>query len=403
LASEPFNEYWSFIKPNTLFSSVPLPVFHFCAYSYILTRRGAQKLMAHLKDSETKSFTVSDHLLGHPSVGLTKYHTSPLLSYCFQENDPVYQQSQFNNLHREDTFDSDLWNNTECFGEEELAPFLPKEEPKELPKESTQTTVYYMPTDEKPLYLYEKTWLEDILQTEITFISIYSSVIVDNAWYLVQRPHLDKFITFFDALKVHNLRFKVLHVSDEYATDPIGFYEYPHCAAVVRTYLRPTPQNVITIPLGYHHKYNGPHKPWDKRDLVWSFHGTNWHNRQDQLNTLVSFVPFSCNLQPNWNHPTATKEKQYLSVMANSKFCPVMRGQNVETFRMYEALETGTLPIVFGECQYSRWIDENMQLSELYDWTNPQTMSKTITEETQLEVQKRWTAWKDRLRMILKI
>ena len=70
LASQKYNDYWSFIQPNTLFSPVPVPVFHFCAYSYILTRAGAQKLMAYMFESEKKSFTVSDHLLGHPSVGL---------------------------------------------------------------------------------------------------------------------------------------------------------------------------------------------------------------------------------------------------------------------------------------------------------------------------------------------
>jgi GR25 family glycosyltransferase involved in LPS biosynthesis len=447
LASKPYNEYWSYIKPNTFFSPVAIPVFHFCAYSYILTRRGAQKLMDHLRDSETKSFTVSDHLLGHPSVGLQKYFTNPLLAHCFQEEDPAYLQSQFNELHREDTFDSDLWNNKDCFSEEELAPFksaalrpfqsaalrpfqsaveqptVTQEEPPKNtvvmpplqrtrspvePSSSKPTLrVYYMPAEhETAFYLYEKSWLEDMFQRPIEFISIYTSEIIDGGWYLVQRPHIDRLATFFVALEQRGLTFKVIHVSDEYLQDQVGFYSSPCCKAVIRSYLRkdiPMLPHILTIPLGYHHKYTGAVKPWLARDLIWSFHGTNWYNRQEQLATLTPFVPFSCNLQPSWNHPTATKERQYLSQMANSKFCPVMRGQNVETFRMYEALETGTLPITLVKDAYSDWIDEHLHLSTLYDWTNPQCLGQSVHlgQSVQQAVMARWATWKQNIKELI--
>ena len=423
LVTEKVNDYWSFIKPNTYFSPVPLPVFHFCAYSYILTRRGAQKLMDHLSDSELKSFTVSDHLLGHPSVGLTKYYTNPLLSYCFQEEDPVYVKSEFNNLHRQDTFDSDLWNNTDCFTKEDLDLFvtcdIQNKEPvlqnevivepvKEQVSDKTPASVrIYCMSEEnkKESYFYEKTWLEDMFQAKIELINIFTAEILDNSWYLVQRPYVEKLSTFFQALKTQGLNFKVLHLSDEYCMDSIEYYSYPNCKAVIRAYLRqdvPHLPHVITIPLGYHHKYTGQQKSWEEREFVWSFHGTNWHNRQEQLQTLVSFVPFSCNLQPNWNHPTATKERQYLSLMANSKFCPVMRGQNVETFRMYEALETGALPITFVNDVYSIWIDENLNLSSLYDWKNPHVVTQPITEEIRQKVMEQWSSWKQRIKESLR-
>ena len=390
LASESYNEYWSYIKPNTFFTTVATPVFHFCAYSYILTPKGAQKLMDHLYNSESKSFTVSDHLLGHPSVGLKKYHTSPLLSYCFQEEDPVYVQSQFNDLHRKDTFDSDLWNNTDCFSEEELAPFR-----------RSPLNIYYMEENQ----IYEKTWIEDLFQVPITYASVFSSQIVDNAWYLVQRPNIEKFAHFFHALKKQGISFKALHISDEFGKDPIEFYSYSNCKAVIRMYLRDTimPQNVITIPLGYHHKYTSIQKSWTDRELLWSFHGTNWFNRKEQLDRLSQFVPFSCNLQPDWNHPTATKETQYLSLLGNSKFCPIMRGHHSETFRLYEALEAGSLPIIFTDDNYTTWIDKHLNLSSLYDWKNPEKcMNDPITEEIRQEVVKRWNEWKKSIQEIVK-
>jgi len=410
-ASEKYNDYWSYIKPNTYFSSTPVSVFHFCAYSYILTPKGAQKLMYHLGNSETKSFTVSDHLLGHPSVGLVKYFTNPLLSYCFQEEDPVYVNSQFNDLHRTDTFDSDLWNNNECFTEDDLQPFRAESEQitrtveQQItqifqPSEPRLLEVYYMPNDEKEFKLYEQQWLEELMNVKLQFKSIFENEIIDHSWYLVQRPHSEKFNHFFTALNSRNISFKVIHVSDEFSTDVISFYALPACKAVIRNYLRDVPKlpHIYTIPLGYHHKYKDTLKSWDERELIWSFHGTDWFDRTTQLKPLTSYVPFSCSLQPSWNHPTALKEKKYMSLLGNSKFCPVLKGNNTETFRLYEALEAGSLPVSMNRNLYTDWIDEQMDLSSLYDWTNPAVMNMTLTDTVYNNVLDRWMEWKNELK-----
>jgi GR25 family glycosyltransferase involved in LPS biosynthesis len=397
MATEHVNAHWSKIKPNTFFSPVPTPVFHFCAYSYILTPRGAQRLMSYLTNSDKKSFTVSDHLLGHPSIGLTKYFTNPLLSYCFQEEDPIYTQSQFNDLHREDTFDSDIWNNKECFTVEDLTPFFMKEPVKEL-------ALYHI-EQEGEVNLYEDQWLKDMMG--ITFHPSPlrpETEIVPYTWFLIQRPHVQRCAQMLHQLNAMNIPFKVLHLSDEFGTDDISFYSLPWCRAVIRNYVRPdVPQasHIVTIPLGYHHKAV-TQKAWEQRDLVWSFHGTDWFDRQTQLNSFSSLVPHSCHLQPDWNHPTATKEKSYLSILGNSKFCPILKGNNEETFRLYEALEAGTLPVTtISNPVYLQWFNDQMGLSSLYAWTNPSlTMqSNTITEDLRMEVGRRWSSWKQRVMM----
>jgi hypothetical protein len=60
-------------------------------------------------------------------------------------------------------------------------------------------------------------------------------------------------------------------------------------------------------------------------------------------------------------------------------------------------LEAGTLPIAVEVNEYTRWVDEHLRLSELYDWTNPNTMSLSIGEEVQKEVVKRWGQWKEKV------
>jgi GR25 family glycosyltransferase involved in LPS biosynthesis len=413
LASQKYNEHWSFIQPNTLFSPVPIPVFHFCAYSYILTRAGAQKLMSYLFESEKKSFTVSDHLLGHPSVGLKKYFTNPLLSYCFQEDDTNYVNSQFNDLHREDTFDSDIWNNKECFTDTDLAPFRtlvlpvePSASPSPSPPLKKEQLVYFFPKDgAMTINPYEKKWLDTILPCTVQFSPLLDQTeIGHHFWFLVQRPHLPQMIHLFQQLEANHIPFKVIHISDEFGTDDLSFYSHSMCTAVLRNYLREEVhgmKHVLTIPLGYHQQPTQTHKTFEERDLVWSFHGTDWFDRSIQLREFVSFTPYSCHLQPHWNHPTATKEKLYLSFLGNSKFCPVLKGQNPETFRLYEALEAGCLPVTtITDTKYVTWIEEHLGLSSLYDWTHPSVAlsSSTITEETRLEVGRRWNAWKQAIK-----
>lgn len=116
---EPVNPYFAKVAKNTLTTPMARRYFHFCNYSYILTQQGAQKLVRLVK--ERGIFTSGDHMIvNHGDEYLNIYFTTPLLATCFQEDDPIYQKSEFNNFNRVDNFDSDLWNNTDCFTETEI-------------------------------------------------------------------------------------------------------------------------------------------------------------------------------------------------------------------------------------------------------------------------------------------
>jgi len=160
---------------------------------------------------------------------------------------------------------------------------------------------------------------------------------------LVQRP-IEKYNTYFKLLDSKGIIFNVLHLSDEFCTDDISFYSLPSCRQVIRNYIRScVSSNVYTIPLGFHYKSTN-NKSFEDRKFIWSFHGTDWFNRKEKLEFLSEFL-HNCHLTPDWNHSTMTKEYKYLLVLGDSKFCPILRGNNVETFRMYECLEAGTIPL----------------------------------------------------------
>ena len=383
-AVEKVNEYWSQLKPNTFFTKEPLPIFHFCAYSYVLTKKGAQKLLDYLAYSHDKLCIPVDHLIGNYMIGLKKYIASTTLTTCFQEEDPQYNDAQFNDIQTEKKFDSDIYNNTECF---DVSLYTEKA------LQSDPVTIYYL--SEKAPELYEQTWLEDMFQKPIVFQS-YSASLPPNAWCLLQRPHVDQWTAILAALKTP---FRIIHLSDEFGTDRIDCYTFPMCTNVIRNYIRDCPGNVHVIPLGYHHKpVNAP--PVTERKLVWSFHGTDWFNREAQLKQFVPYTPHHCKLQPQWDDPSKTKKREYLADLTNSIWCPVLRGNNPETFRFYEALEAGTLPIAIEANAYTAWIDSHLHLSDLYAWTTPAILEKPCTTELQREVISRWNRWKEEVRQL---
>jgi hypothetical protein len=230
---------------------------------------------------------------------------------------------------------------------------------------------------------------------------------------------------FFQELEQKEIPFRVIHLGDEFQQGDISFYSMKMCKAVIRNYQRPDITHlphVHVIPLGYHHTFEKESdKPFHERELMWSFHGTGWHDRGEQLQAFASFVPHSCHLQSEWNSSQATKEKQYTNTMCQSKFCPILRGNNAETFRFYEALEAGCIPVTtITDPTYLAWIEKNMGLSSLYPWTNPVEVMCNIdgTEQMALrqealrqealrqealrqEVGKRWTIWKTNVRTMV--
>jgi GR25 family glycosyltransferase involved in LPS biosynthesis len=399
LCTQEINSYWSEIKPNTLFSQIPLPIFHFCTYSYIITKKGAEKMLNFLRNSEMKSYAVVDHLLGSPHVNLKKYVSNPLIAFCFQDSDPVYINSEFNSLHRKDNFDSDIWNNTECFTQEELEPF------------HKEPLILYCYDQNKKYNLYEENWIQDIFDRQISLIPFndFEFIPPNNSWFIVQRPYIELFSNYFNFLKKHNISFKVLHLSDEFSKDSIDFYTYSNCKAVVRNYLRsdiPDLPYIITVPLGYHYKGLSS-KLFYERELIWSFHGTDWFNRRNSLEKMYSLMPHHTNFTNTWNDPNQSSESNYLGTLANSKFCPILRGNNIETFRLYEVLEIGTIPIYVrnqGDDKFWEVISKKLGLVELTSWENAIKFIKTLLSDTnraeiyRQEIITCWNSWKSEIK-----
>jgi GR25 family glycosyltransferase involved in LPS biosynthesis len=502
------NMHFSKVVPNEIFSpGKPRRYFHSCNYAYIMFARGARKLAKIIEDRGI--FTSGDHMIVNHMEELNVYFIHPIVAGCFQDIDPIYQKSQFNNFERVDNFDSDLWNNTEVFTQEEITTiesikpasnsdimidgvniecnaillklsqnkisemtsmclsFFEKElsavEIKErnfnwirviqqvlisqrnkmtnelLSEVITKLSIYikvssnivlrriveevlekytediigrppgivYLPSPNfmaktYPVWYFvpnqqndflERDWIEEIIGKPLEFVpfgkeesptSQTINFILIQKWSAVEQIILEK----INILAEQKKPVVLLHLSDETVNDPLSIYEHPAVKLIIRNYIRkdiPVNDKVITVPLGYvrNRSSKGKFKKLSERTLAWSFAGSvDKPNRIDMLQTLATVEPNSMKLLPTWKHPLPEEADEYMKILENTRFVPCPKGQNYETYRLYEALEAGCIPICVGdennehEC-YNKLIGENAILISK-DWLSVKSMIQQI-------------------------
>jgi GR25 family glycosyltransferase involved in LPS biosynthesis len=438
---DPVNDVWATLKPTTLFSSEPQPVFHFCTYAYVLTRAGAIKLLRALQTGCTTSI---DHYLMRQ--GLRTYVMRDLLATCFQENDPVYKASDFDNFQRVDTFDSDIWNNKECFTGSVLSNTT--EDPVRLEKaltdvlnqcpHSIQTRLTLRPSVIMDLIQKDQTlcyrlgsdgdmelgWLKSLCPslTLVPFTTLQA--VRPGSFLLVARPNLDHWTAVAEGLQKAGTPFRILHLSDELVgataptnalvhhsgSDSLDLYHHSCCTHVIRNYVRPNLTNKVqVIPLGFATPpVTQPIPSWSSRSLTWSFHGTAWFNREAQLEPLLTVEPHSLHLTPGWKHPSATSPADWQTILLNTKFVPVPRGNHFETFRFYEALEHGAIPLYVrteGDDEFWAWITQHLTLIELKNWSEALALIELFeSNDNKYELLfyqfllEQWATWKEECR-----
>jgi hypothetical protein len=73
----------------------------------------------------------------------------------------------------------------------------------------------------------------------------------------------------------------------------------------------------------------------------------------------------------------------------------------METFRLYEALEAGTLPL-FGpsiSSDFMEWVQQHINVSAFYDWTFLKCMNLSVKakEKARVELVRQWAIWKNNI------
>jgi hypothetical protein len=225
------------------------------------------------------------------------YCLNPLVAGCYQDEDPKYQASAFNDFNRVDGFDSDLWNNDNRFTSEEISmnmtaasglPLNLHEVLSQVQQKNTNTEKVAVKKEETPVptpvkqvtteliskppsprtkrlvclkehnlkgpELYEAEWLKHILGSDIPLqidkIELSDSPPIDSPIVFFQKNHIPAYNELLKKWNDSGCDFYILHLSDEYVNDDLSVYSLPMCKGVLRMYERPNlPSNVLVIPL----------------------------------------------------------------------------------------------------------------------------------------------------------
>ena len=224
--------------------------------------------------------------------------------------------------------------------------------------------------------LFERQWLEDLLGKPL--VDIRTSVPI----VIYQRPHcesLKKSLSTWPA-------FTLLHLSDELSQDPIDIYEWPSCKGVIRNYQRKgLSSKVVTIPLGYHWRGSPTERP--RKDLIWSFIGSETGGRRDKLQNFKGIQPMKCVLQKEWNSPGQCGREEVVDSLQRSLCVPCPAGINYETFRIYETLEAGAIPMLVeenGSTELLEYLKRWIPISTSPDWVTAAKVLHGLSQNTEL-------------------
>ena len=459
---EPVNQYFARVTDNSVFGqNPPNRYFHWCAYAYVLSRRGAEKILQ-LLHAHDGYWTSADHMICNHVEHMKLYFLNPLVAGCYQDEDPKYQVSAFNDFNRVDGFDSDLWNNDNRFTSEEISNYTaaahglpiniqevlsqvqqkvsqkiePKKEvaveKKEEVKTITAERISAPPSPRKKRLvclkqhnlrgpeLYEAEWLKHVLGPDVPLhiehVELDDSPPIDTPIVFFQKNHIPHYNELLRKWNDSGCDFYILHLSDEYLNDDLSVYSLPMCKGVIRMYERPNmpaAEKVKVIPLGYHFTIDGgSENPAEKtprlpfRSNRWSFMGTGWQNRKQMLEPFNRIQPNRTVYADSWESAQKIQRKEYLAVLLDSYFVPCPTGNNTETFRIYEALECGCVPLYVknGDSDpLATRLMEEIGILPSSNWSEAAALAEHLLQNIQLlenyrtVVLNRWLAYKKRV------
>jgi len=410
------NDYIGKIKPNSFFGqNPPNTSFHVTTCAYVLSKRGAEKLIKLL--NQRGCFAHLDHFMCSPVDLLNIYFMHPLLAHAKQDSDPVYAKSQFNNLTAIEGYDSDIRDGSVFTKEEAEAVFDANVQLDII----TAITDARNPADKavsKRRVLgaegtAETAWIKTVMLDGADLIyepitnSLYDSLPDDTpiVVYTLGDNNL-QLIKMLRKWSSAGKKFYLLHLGDAALLDPIDVYSLPGCLAVVRNYihpgLHPSP-HLLSVPLGYQYKCDTAVDT--ERDLVWSFLGTNWHKRKELLTPFLE-MPSKHHVLfvEDWFSPSKLNASDMYSYMKRSMFVPCPSGENYETYRIYEALEAGAMPVLVRDSkEFTDFITSFLPLKVFDSWddaaliTFSMSNNKTKLNDYRTNVLNAWVKYKKQI------
>ena len=200
----------------------------------------------------------------------------------------------------------------------------------------------------------------------------------------------------------------LIHLGDEGGAEKKDLV-YPLCEHIWRTFSLPmfkNLKNVTSIPIGYKCDPLKDNINILKRNYKWSFLGTtHGSSRYDLLDKHKNIMPNFINLTEDFSGKKSMDTNDYYKILNNSIFAPIPHGYfHPETYRLYEALEAGCIPIIENPFQFFDNFLPNNPLLSVNSWEDSSTIIKKYLENKRdIEILRNkindwWTQHKENLK-----
>lgn len=193
----------------------------------------------------------------------------------------------------------------------------------------------------------------------------------------------------------------LFHLSDEWFCG--GYESYREFDWVIRNYWASPFRHpgILVVPLGYANGTAGKGEPLlaSRRRFLWAFAGNRNAARVEMVRRLEAVHPQRVHLYGRGlPQSRGLSREEYGALLRETVFCPCPMGNVLlETFRVYEALEAGCVPIVEGRIGLS-YFEELMPghpIPTVTGWREAARMLEGIAENRPAldEIQGRVWAW----------
>lgn len=190
---------------------------------------------------------------------------------------------------------------------------------------------------------------------DINFIQLSDSydVYLDNALliYSCDTPNLDsKYLNYFSEYKKRGLKYNLYHLSNEQLNHNYSYYA--DAKVVFRNYpdIRIKYPNVFTVPLGYKtgfvNKNKNP-KKFNEKKYDFNFIGALKWDRFMLVEFLKKQPRTFIHTISRWAAPESLPTEKMQEILEDTLLVPCPMGNVLpETFRFYETLESGSIPVI---------------------------------------------------------
>jgi len=197
-------------------------------------------------------------------------------------------------------------------------------------------------------------WIYEILQkVDYETIENENDIEKDDVLIIVDSS-VEKKNELYNKLNLICAKFFLFHLGDEFGSQGLPLI-YKNCNFVWRPFCSnkyfASNGNAKCIPIGY--KSGVLNKKIINREYKWAFTGTpHKTSRHDLLFQLANIKPFFLHKTEKFNKKIISVDEMN-NVLSTTEFIPCPNGFfHPETYRLYEALECGCIPIVENAYKY---------------------------------------------------